>query len=145
MKAEFVGKLVRIKEPKIFGRNNSKQVEFHCEEDDPSSQSKYPNILPFVCKYDPTYNKFDDTKALEKLSIGDKIKFSFSMKGREWQGPNDKEPRVFCDNRVVSRIVVLDKSNNGNSGAPVEIKMKPNQHHAMPSTYDEPMDDEMPF
>lgn len=143
MRAEFVGKLIRIKEPKIFGRNNAKQVEFHCEEEDPSSQSKYPNILPFVCKYDPTYNKFDDTKALEKLEIGDRIKFTFSMKGREWQGPQDKEPRVFCDNRVVTRILVLDNA-KGRADKEVEIKLKPTQQ-AIPSQYEEPADDDMPF
>ena len=120
MKIEFTGIVKKIKPTRTYGANKIEETEFWCVEQ-ASADSKYPNVLPFVVKRDPTRqagpNEIDASRILQGVNEGDVVNFAFQMRGRQWDNPNTHESRIFVDNKVCSYVKVISpaQKSRGNS------------------------------
>ena len=108
MKAQITGQVVKILAERVYGDHQIHEREFRIRERMDAPFEKYSNILPFVIKYDPTSDKYNNISELDKLKIGDTVKFSFIMRGREWTNPNTHASRCFIDLKVCSKIEVVE-------------------------------------
>lgn len=136
-KYEITGTVIKILPVRTYGQRGIQSREFWCEEPPVTPNGKYKNKLPFVINYDPTGDKYNNIPQLDHISVGDKVKFSFTMRGREWTNQKDNSTRLFVDNKVCSKIEVLER---GKGGEPVPaIPMRSE------STIDESEVDDMPF
>lgn len=106
-KYEYRGTVVKILPVTTYGKQRSQKREFWCKEPPFNLNSKWESKLPFVINYDPTSDKYNNLGQLDNINIGDEVKFSFTMRGREWTNPKDNVTRLFVDNKVCSKIEVL--------------------------------------
>lgn len=145
-KYEYIGTVVDIKPVRTYGQRGIQSREFWCKEPPVSPNSKYENKLPFVVNYDPSGDKYNNIPQLDRISVGDKVKFSFTMRGREWTNPKDGVSRLFVDNKVCSRIEVV-----GSNASSARSGKSWNRGNAVPAPAPAPSDfgdsegDDMPF
>lgn len=85
---EFEGEVTKVYPTKPYGTKGRVKREFRVKE---SSDSKYPNTVPF-------YLKGDKTSLADNLRPGDGVKVSFVLEGNEWDKHDGQEPRCFCSN-----------------------------------------------
>lgn len=141
-KYEFEGTVTEILPTRTYGQRGIQSREFRCKED-PVGNSKWENKLPFVINYDPSGDKYNNLSQLDHIGVGDRIKFSFTMRGREWKNPKDNVTRLFVDNKVCSKITVLKAANGKHGNSHILDAAIP------PPTFidsnDDSGDDEMPF
>ncbi len=125
---EFTGKIRSIGAVKQFSGGFTKR-EFVVDED---RDSQWPNTVMFVLTK-------DRTSRLDGVKIGEHVKLSFAIDGREWNDPNTGRVRNFTDLTVL-KIERL----GGADAAPAA-----NQPAQVPAIDSEPLpaDDEedMPF
>lgn len=145
MKVEFTGIVKKIKPMRTYGKANVEETEFWCVEQ-ASADSKYPNILPFVVKHDPTraprQGEIDSSQILKGVKEGDVVNFSFIMRGRQWDNPKTNESRIFVDNKVCSYVKVI----GGNAGRTEQQQTSGGSSYGSSQGYDDyPADEGLPF
>ena len=116
---EFEGEVTKVYPTKPYGTKGRVKREFRVKE---SSDSKYPNIVPFTLKG-------DRCSAADDLRPGDGVKISFVLEGHVWDKQDGTEPKCFCSN------VCLRLEKTSESASP--------DGQALPDQ--DPSPDEMPF
>ena len=108
-KYQFIGQVTDILPERTYGANNIKEREFRCAEiHKDGTTGKFPNVLPFKVKYDPTTDRINDLDTLQKLNRGDIVMFAWNPKGRLWRDPTKNIERNFIDLKVCSDLKILD-------------------------------------
>lgn len=85
---EMAGKIKEIFETQTFGSGFQKR-EFVVMEDD-DGNNRYPNPVKM------SFTKEHCAK-LDSYAVGDDVKVSFSVQGREWNDPKTNQIRYFVD------------------------------------------------
>lgn len=106
MKAEVTGTVTDIMDARVI-KNGSKFRDFIVEEFDP--EAKTPNILKFQIAYNPKFHKYDNTVVLDNIPVGSKVRFTFKIAGRTWDG--DRGVQHYIDLKVCSKIDILERGN----------------------------------
>lgn len=104
---EFEGTLHSVGETMSFGNNGFTKRDFVVQED---SDSKYPNLVPFVLKK-------DRCSLLDNVKPGVRVKVGFGLDGREWENPKTGKKQYFCDHTAI-RLSVED---GGSSNVPEPV------------------------
>lgn len=107
MKIEFKGTVKAIFPAKTLP-NGLVIREFKCAEHF-DNDNKNENVLQFATRFNPSYDQYDNTVALEHLKVGDFVKFYFIIRGRDWKGQNGKVMN-FADLKPVSAIETYSDS-----------------------------------
>ena len=112
---DLTGKLKVIKDEQTFPSGFTKR-EFVI-----TTEEQYPNDISFELLK-------EKGELITKYNEGDRLKVSFDIRGREWQG------KYF-------NSLVAWKLENAGAGAPQEMQ----QAAPMPQSFAAPMDDDLPF
>ena len=113
---EFEGEVTKVYPAKPYGTKGRVKREFRVRE---SSDSKYPNIVPF-------YLKGDKTSLADNLRPGDGVKVSFVLEGNEWDKHDGTEPKCFCSNVCLKLEKTSEAPANG-YGAEAEQDQSPDE------------------
>lgn len=84
-----------------------------------TEDGKYPQVVPFDCKAD----------LAATVGVGDEVKVTFNLRGREWTNPQTGEVKFFGEN----------------SAFKVEITKRAAGTTAVPGGYPPPDDGDIPF
>lgn len=111
MIVEFIGTVTSVFKMREFGEKKIQERKFRCDEYTPNS-NEWKNPFEFAIKFDPTKDRYYNIPDLDNLSAGDKVRFSFNIKGRLWTAPSN-EVRCYSTFTVCSPIEKLRDFKSG--------------------------------
>lgn len=95
---EFTGTVIKVGPIQSFGGKGFQKRLLVVKEE---SESKYPNVVPFMLLK-------DKCALADDITPNSKVKLSFVLSGRAWDKGDGSEIRYFCDN-VVLKIALLQE------------------------------------
>lgn len=123
---ELTGRVKVIKEEQSFASGFTKR-EFVI-----TTEEQYPNDIAFELLK-------EKGELIKKYNEGDRIKVSFDIRGREWQGK-------YFNSLVAWRIDAADAIQQAPSAAPAYQQQQYQQQAApAPQNFAAPVDDDLPF
>lgn len=126
MNYELKGKVVEVFPIQTFGANGFQKREFRVRE---ISDSKYPNIVPFILKKD-------------KCAIGDslyegaEVNVHFNLNGHLYDKGDGTPVRCFCDNECW-KIDLLSAPKSSSRIEPIEVPEE--------TSFEDATDEDIPF